>query len=112
MRGRFGFYKEATELLGKAKEHGGGIDASLLAGEAYVLWKSGHPDDARSLFERIVTRINPDHAYTLQTFAEFCEDQDDLERASQLRNQLYQVEMNRDRSFGSPTRYDEDPNEF
>jgi len=91
IRMRFGFYDDAVQHLAAARRTDKRIDPSLIAAEANIAWKSGNIPEARDGFERVLG-VNPNHTYTLRTYARLLDEEGEKGYADELRERLRAIE--------------------
>ncbi len=89
IRIRYNWIEEGRRHLNDAKKAGGKNNPSIIAAEAFMVWRDGDISEGSKLFENVL-KIDPNHEYTLTTYAKLLEtvgDEESLTRAKELREQ-------------------------
>lgn len=90
IRARFGYDSVALDHFARASELKP-YDPSIKASIAYMYWRQGDSEAARSLFEEALA-LNNMHEYTLKFYSRFLDSLGEHEYAEILRNRLYEIE--------------------
>ena len=104
IKARYNYFDEAKEYFDKASLIRPD-DPSIKSSLAYMHWRQNEHEQARDLFEEVITE-NPYHKYTLTFYSRFLAETGEYEYAKSLKEKLDNLEN--DYEYRQPIEYDID----